>query len=281
MAHIETLVNDIYDLFRSEKFSPKPEDIAAFGQRLATHVSTRIAEERGKPTLRMSNLGSRCERKLWYTVNHPEWAENLSAEAQIKFLFGDILEELLLFLAQQAGHTVEGTQTTVELNGVLGHRDGIIDGRLIDVKSASSQSFKKFKENRVSGEDDAFGYQDQLNGYFQASKADPALTDHDHISFLAIDKQFGHIVLDTYKPHNKDLGAKIDHLRNVVSMLVPPARSFGSVADGASGNEKLGTYCSYCEFKSHCWPSLRTFIYSNGPRYLTTVVRTPDVPEVK
>ena len=228
----------------------------------------------------MSNLGTRCERKLWYAINHPEWAEGLSAEAQIKFLFGDILEELLLFLAQQAGHKVEGTQDTVELNGVLGHRDGIIDGRLIDVKSASTQGFKKFKENRVSGEDDAFGYEDQLNGYFQASKEDPALTDKDHISYLAIDKQFGHIVLDTYKPNNKDYGAKIDHLRNVISMLNPPARSFGSEPDGRSGNEKLPTYCSYCEFKSKCWPNLRTFIYSSGPRYLTHVERTPDVPEV-
>lgn len=280
MADISTLVDDIYDLFRTEKFSPDPEAIAHFGQRLATHLSSRIAEERGKPSLRMSLLGTQCERKIWYMINKPEWAEELSAEARIKFLFGDILEELLLFLAEQAGHKVEGAQDVVSINGVIGHRDAIVDGRLIDVKSASSQSFKKFKNNEVMGDQDSFGYQDQLNSYFQASKDDPAIVDKENISFLAIDKQFGHIVLDTYTPNNKDYGAKIDHLRNVIALLDPPARSFGAVPDGQSGNEKLGTYCSYCAFKSHCWPSLRTFLYSRGPVYLTRVARVPDVPEV-
>jgi hypothetical protein len=42
---------------------------------------------------------------------------------------------------------------------------------------------------------------------------------------------------------------------------------------------KLGTGCSYCAFKKHCWPGLRGFAYSGGPRYLTNVVKTPDVPE--
>lgn len=279
MKNIETLVDDIYDLFRSEKFTPEPEAIASFGQRLASHVASRIAEEKGPPSLRISLLGTKCDRKLWYMINHPEWAEELSAEAQIKFLFGDILEELLLFLADQAGHSVDGSQDTVDLHGVKGHRDAIIDGRLVDVKSASTQAFRKFKDNDVYGEKDAFGYQDQLNGYYQASKDDPRITDKDNISFLAIDKQFGHIVLDTYSPNNVDYGEKIEHLRSVISMLSPPARNFGSEAEGRSGNEKLGTYCSYCQFKKACWPSLRTFIYSKGPVYLTHVVREPDVPE--
>ena len=62
-------------------------------------------------------------------------------------MFGDILEELLLFLAKEAGHTVTGQQDTLSISGVNGHRDAIIDGRLVDVKSASSYSFRKFKNN--------------------------------------------------------------------------------------------------------------------------------------
>lgn len=280
MTNISTLVDDIYQLFEKEKFNPTPEAVADFGQKLAQHITDRIAEERGKPDLRISLLGTKCERKLWYMINHPEWAEKLSAETRIKFLYGDLLESLLLFLAEQAGHKIEGLQDTVTLHGVKGHRDAIIDGRLVDVKSASTQSFKKFKNNEVSGDGDSFGYQDQLNGYYQASQEDPALVDKEHISFLAIDKQFGHITLDTYRPNNVDYGEKIDRLRRIIALIDPPARSFGSESDGKSGNEKLGTYCSYCAFKSKCWPFLRTFIYARGPVYLTKVERVPDVPEV-
>lgn len=280
MKDIETLVDDIFDLFRTEKFNPTPEAVADFGHKLATHITDRIAEEHGKPALRISMLGTKCERKIWYMINHPEWAENLSAETRIKFLYGDILESLLLFLAEQAGHKVEGSQDTVDLYGVKGHRDAIIDGRLVDVKSASTQAFRKFKDNNVYGESDSFGYQEQLNGYYQASLNDPLITDKDNISFLAIDKQFGHIALDTYAPSDIDFESKIAHLRRIVSLLDPPARSFGSEPEGKSGNEKLGVYCSYCGFKKKCWPSMRTFLYSKGPVFLTRVVREPDVPEV-
>jgi hypothetical protein len=54
-------------------------------------------------------------------------------------------------------------------------------------------------------------------------------------------------------------------------------------AEGQSGNRKLSTNCSYCDYKKECWPGLRTFIYSKGPVYLTKVEREPggNVFEVK
>ena len=45
--------------------------------------------------------------------------------------------------------------------------------------------------------------------------------------------------------------------------------------DGKSGNTKLCTQCSYCDFKKICWPHMRTFIYKGGPRYLINVAREP------
>jgi len=38
--------------------------------------------------------------------------------------------------------------------------------------------------------------------------------------------------------------------------------------------------CSYCAFKHECYPELRTFIYSNGPKFLVEVARAPTVMEV-
>lgn len=193
---------------------------------------------------------------------------------------GDLLEELLLFLAAEAGHDVQGQQDEVEINGVKGHRDAVIDGRIVDCKSASTYSFKKFASNGLRG-DDPFGYLDQLGGYLFAAKDDPLVTEHDVASFLVVDKTLGNIVLDTYPSNGVDYSSKVEDLKEMVADEEPPGRHFSPVPEGKSGNEKLCTTCSYCNFKKECWPELRTFIYSTGPTYLTKVVKEPKVFELQ
>ena len=137
MKSIKILKDDIYGLFSSD-FNPAPEDTKMFGQRLAEHLFARLTEQRGEPTLRMSNIGTPCNRKLWYSINRPSESEPLRPETRLKFLFGDILEELLLWLAKLAGHHVEAEQEEVVIYGsspssegehaVRGHKDGYIDG---------------------------------------------------------------------------------------------------------------------------------------------------------
>jgi hypothetical protein len=68
----------------------------------------------------------------------------------IKFMYGHMIEEMLLFFTRMAGHTVEGEQKQCTVEGVRGHMDARIDGRLIDVKSTSSYGFKKFKDGTLS-----------------------------------------------------------------------------------------------------------------------------------
>lgn len=284
MKQIDTLVEDIYEIFSSD-FSPTPEAIQRFGQQLASHLATRIGEQRQGGYLRLSNIGTPCERKLWYSVNTPDEGEALSPATRIKFLFGDILEELLLFLAEQAGHEVAGEQDEIEINGIKGHRDAIIDGTLIDVKSASSRSYDKFASGRLAG-DDPFGYRDQLGAYAYGSREDPLLRDREVAGFLVIDKQLGKICLDKHPITDVPYDQVVESKKEVVSLPEPPARPYVPVPDGKSGNMKLGTVCSYCSFKHLCWSDsnngqgLRTFIYASGPRYLTTVARQPDVVEV-
>ena len=276
---IDTLISDIYELIGGQKHSVIESLKDQFGSKLSEIISTRLFRGDERPALRFSNLGSACEGKLWYQLNTPGEAIPLPPEARIKFLFGDILEHLLLFLAREAGHTVEGEQDTLEVDGVKGHRDAIIDGVLVDVKSASSPAFSKFKNHGLE-EDDPFGYLSQINAYLYASMDDPRLKVKDKVAFFAIDKQLGHMCLDVYDAHPPNLPAIIKYKKMIVSQAREPDRTFRAVADGKSGNEKLGTYCSYCEFREKCWPGLRTFIYSSGPRYLTKVEREPDVKEV-
>jgi CRISPR/Cas system-associated exonuclease Cas4 (RecB family) len=274
---LSTLVDDIYGLFtKSHEFNQT--NVEEFGKRLATHISNRVNDEKTGDRLRMSSLGTRCDRKLWYQSNAPESAEPLSGETRFKFLYGDILEELVLFLAKEAGHSVEGTQDTLTISGVKGHRDAVVDGVVVDVKSASSYSFKKF-EDGLTDENDAFGYLDQLGAYLYASQKDEKVVHKDRAAFIAVDKTLGHITVDVQPNTGKNYDKVVAEKKAVVSAKEPPARHYSDEPDGKSGNRKLGTACSYCNFKQTCWPSLQTYIYSSGPRYLTKVVREPDVPK--
>lgn len=277
---IETLVDDIYGLFGSEKeFDSYLRD--KFGLMLSQTVSERVVapNKAGKGTLRMSNLGTPCQRKLWYNCNvDNEEAIELPAYARVKFLYGDILESLLLYLAEEAGHTVEGSQDELEIDGIKGHRDAVIDGVVVDVKSASTYSFQKFK-NHLTKEGDSFGYIPQLMQYLWASKDDPLVTDKSRAAFLVIDKTLGHICLDIHKADGVNYLDYTKSVKKIVDSGTVPPRAYSDVEDGKSGNRALSVQCSYCDWKNKCWPSLSTYIYSTGPKYLTKVVREPNVPK--
>lgn len=226
--------------------------------------------------LRFSSLG-RPDRQLWFMA-HPEEGsqEKVTAKTYFKFLYGDVIEALLLFLVKEAGHVVEREQEEIEVEGVKGHIDAIIDGTVVDVKSASPFGFKKFKEGRVL-EEDPFGYVQQLAGYADV------LTPGVGAAWLAMDKVSGDLCVSTLSSSVIDdnrPAPRIDHLREVIASDEVPALCHDPVPFGKSGNEKLPTPCSYCPFKFRCHPSLRAFAYSSGPVFLTRVVEEPKVFEI-
>ena len=276
MQNIHTLVKDIYDLFESGAI-----DKNAFEKMLQAPENL-LERDSKEHLLRMSNIGTTCDRELWFKVNAKDQGTPFKAPHLIKFMFGDILESFLLQLAVMAGHTVEGMQEQVELNGVKGHLDVIIDGCLVDVKSASTFSFKKFQEG-LTLDNDPFGYITQNNLYLEALQNDPRLKVKDKAYWLVIDKTLGNICLSEAPVIKKDWTKFIEVKRNTVNAKNPPPRVIPAEPDGKSGNMKLGTKCSYCAFIGKCYEgeNLRTFIYSDGPRYLTRVVNEPKVFEVK
>lgn len=279
MAKIGTLVQDVYELVDQGK-EVSEEDIARFSSSLAQIMSDRLNEDRsGASYLRPSNIGEKCDRKTWLSVHRPELAEKLSPDTKLKFLIGDMWEQILLFLAEQAGHTVEGQQDRMEINGVVGSRDAVIDGVTTDVKSASTYSFQKF-DKHLEITEDAFGYLKQIGFYLEAGKDDPVVTDKEHAAFFVGDKTLGKIALDIHKKGKTDYAELIEKKRKMLSSDKMPPRAYFDEPDGKSGNRKLGVACSYCPFKRTCWPGLRTFAYSTGPRFLTEVKRVPDVHEI-
>ena len=273
MKKIETLVDDIYGLFAQEE----PFDVALFrqfGDNLHDLMESRFHTKRsGKGYLRMSNIG-RPDRQLWYDINGTGDKEPLLPPTLIKFAYGDMIEQMVLLYAKMAGHEVEQEQAEVEVDGIQGHIDAIIDGVLVDVKSASSFSFQKFESGALFlPGNDPFGYVAQICGYMVATGCERG-------GFLAVDKTLGKIcfceippeVAIQYKVHER-----IAHIKAVVASPDLPPRCYSDVPDGKSGNMKLDTGCSYCPHKFNCWPDLKTYFYSTGPRYLTKVVREPRV----
>lgn len=283
MPKIETLVDDMYGVLEGAGgWDSAVND--HFGSAMKNLMDVRLNTTRptGPGTIRMSNVGQPCSRKLYYHV-HATTGEPLPANARMKFLYGDIIEEVLLSLAEAAGHSVTGRQDVMYVDEIKGHRDGVIDGMLVDVKSASSYGYKKFKENGLKG-DDPFGYIPQLTGYLLASQDDPLVTNKKEAAFLVVDKQHGHICLDVYnlEEEMKKFPDLILDRKTVVEGSMPPTRPFSPVPQSkTSPNKKLDVACSYCEFKKTCWPGLRTFVYSTGPVFLTDVKSVPKVPEVK
>jgi len=278
MADLSTLPADIYKLFNPEEHHELDEDnLNTFAENLKDILRLRFAEYQAPASpLRFSALGKK-DRQVWYEAHPVEGGkEEMPAKTYFKFLYGDVLEQLLLFLAKEAGHSVVEEQAQVEVDGVKGHIDAIIDGVVVDVKSASPFGYKKFETDTVP-QDDPFGYVAQLSGYANV------LTPGEPAAWLAIDKVGGDICVSYLPPvvikHHKPED-RIQHLKEVIASEEAPERCYEPVPDGKSGNLKLPTPCSYCAHKHRCHPGLRTFLYSSGPRFLTTVAREPDVPEV-
>lgn len=273
------MVEDIETLLVNGVDEVDDDCIGHFATSLASVIRERLKREAREPGLRMSNIGKPCDRALWYEINLSSEKEPLRAEHYLKFLYGDILEELMLFLAELAGHEVKGRQDEQEIAGIKGHRDAVIDGVIVDVKSASSNSFKKFA-NGTLAENDSFGYIGQIQSYLHAGQEDEQVTDKTRAAFLVVDKTLGHITLDIHPKDENDWVETFEEKKTLVASEEIPERGFEPVPYGTSGNLSLGFNCSYCPFKRTCYPELRTFLYAHKPVDLVHVARLPLVPEI-
>ena len=250
MPKINTLVDDIYGLLENGTKSPSQEHLFAMASNIVDSMKKQLwvgTMPRGKGKLRMSNIGKPCTRSLWYDINGDEQAEQLSPQTKLKFIFGDVVEAVILYLVKESGHTVTDQQKEVEIEGIKGHLDAIIDGELVDVKSSSSYGMRKFKEGTLA-KDDPFGYCGQISGYANALGKKSG-------TFLAFDKSGGELAV--YKHTDlDDSNAKVKALKKQVSKKKPPERSFETVTDRNSGRQKLGINCSYCSHKTSCWDDI-------------------------
>lgn len=283
---IYTLVDDIYKLMETKQADSSVDvnaEIDKFGEAVKDLMKKEFGPSKGYDgrKLRLSNIG-RDDRYLWNHFNKTK-GEKMQPHNLVKFMYGHLIEEMLLFLVRLSGHSVTDEQKVCEVEGIVGHMDCKIDGIVTDVKSTSSFAFKKFRDGTLAM-DDAFGYVDQIKAYAHSEG-------ETKIGWLAMDKQNGHLTFlqydleDTQAPIYEfikgDIRDRVRHVKKLVGLEEPTGYCVEPVPDGKSGNLKLGIKCSYCQYKKHCYPDLRAFAYSMGPKFLSKVVNEPKVMEIK
>jgi len=287
---IDTLVDDMYDVLNEETINNRTEPISEDNLKVLANGIVDVLRDRLNPrpeqsdALRMSEIG-RGSRYLWYKHNTPreEVNRSITPATRLKFLYGDLIEQILLFLVREAGHTVEGEQGEVEINGVLGHQDCVIDGVPVDIKSVSPYGFPKFSKKQLFY-DDPFGYIGQISGYARGQGYNEAM-------FLAADKSSGELAA-LYVPEYEliDPAKRIDDLKEIIAKPAPPEEKCypeeQENKNSDNGNRIINKNCSYCPFKHSCWDSsnggrgLRSFKYANGVKYFTQVSKEPRVEEL-
>ena len=289
---LKDLPQDIYDLLEGKSpiapgllssslltGGPLPEDFGKSILDLLNYNNNKgSSEDKDKPTLRASNLGKPL-RQLWFEC-HGYPGEPIEGKALLKFNYGHLIEDLVLMLAELAGHEVTRRQEEINVDGIVGHIDCVLDGVLIDIKSCSPHSFKKFKDGSLLLEgNDPFAYVAQASTYATALQLP--------FAWVAVEKVSGEIcVLELPEERIKqyDIRSRIKLVRETVNSDEMPPRCFDDEPDGKSGNRTLCTTCSYCPYKETCWSDandgkgLKLYFYSGKPRFLTKVVREPKVP---
>lgn len=293
---IEQLAEDIYVVLDPTKEHTHDSALAAnYAMRIGgefAKASLKRDAPRVKGKLWASDLGKKCMRQHWYNFNEPEKGEPLNGHTKFKFLYGNVLEEAVLYFAEEAGHSVRHGQHVVEgtVDGwsIRGRIDGVVDRTLVDVKSTSSFGFKRYKEG-IDDSNDSFGYLYQLGFYVEFNDFDPNELEEE-AGFIWIDKQNGHIHYTRAEtPDRKQI---IQRARDIIKAVDKDekdvAKQYAPKPYGKSGNMSLDTPCSYCPYKANCWrdsnggKGLQGYLYSHGPVWFTDITRAPraTVPQI-
>jgi hypothetical protein len=280
MPKFKDLIKDIYSLLENPEFEISEDNLEVFSEQVKDHLRDFAGgrlktSARSTNKLRASKLGL-PPRRLWYDIHSPE---PVTASDKIRFLYGNLLESLVLLFAKEAGHEVTDEQRRVEVDGIIGHMDCKIDGTTVDVKSASSFSFKKFANGEFLLDDkeaDPFGYKSQL-GFYMKKDAD------EKGAFLVINKESGELTSVILNQLDvPDINLKIEQSRiNLERDFPPPEKCYDDEARGKSGNRTLHKLCTFCPHKHKCWndsndgKGLIEHEYAFGKVYFTKLVRDP------
>lgn len=254
------------------KASMSEDIIDRFGERCKDALKKQFNSKKREFTLRMSAIGRPlCQQQL-----EKAGAEQkpLPPSLKLKFTYGDMIEALVMAVMEAAGVNVESYQEEVHYKSgnttIKGTLDVIIDGKVYDIKSASTHAFKKFAHPEGFSkivEDDPFGYVAQ--GYlYAAAKGIP------FGGWIAYNKETGDIAVCNAPDSNAQKTKALNKAAKNIDALVkdkPFKRQFKKVPEKfrnkITGNYTLSLNCRYCSFTKSCWGN--EIVFRKNPRGAT------------
>lgn len=276
---MKTVSSTVVDI---EKFPLKPAagDVEYFLRKI-------YEDDPAKPfSIRMSNIGRPLCQLQMEQAKAPKVADDWNLP--LKFMYGAIIEGLTMSILRHAGVNIEAEQQEVDLPvrhpvnfriSVKGTLDVVIDGKVYDIKSASSHSYKeKFASYEALKEQDTFGYLPQLYGYAKAAEIPPG-------GWIVIDKSSGDIkVLEAPDDYEEEQDRCLQLIEDNVKILLLRSEFKRCFEDKdetfkkrLTGNKVLVSPCIYCPFRYECWkglkhlPSQMSEAYDKPMKYYTRI----------
>mgnify|MGYP006426939017 CR=1 FL=1 len=284
---IHSLIPDILNLF----------DTGVDVSDSKAHQLGEAVAETVKKKMKFAGMPFNSEGKLYLSqigkddhllyFNYKGWPqEEMGSDIKLRLMYGDIIEELLLWLAEMAGHEVTEKQWLVTVDDVRGRKDCRIDGVNIDVKSMSRYTFAQAEKGTFFDTAMGMAYIHQLSSYLygeQMAESDSREPDENVGGFFAFDKDTGKMHLDLF--NKEDLPNPYDRVKHLKSLFKkdtpPPPPKEGYIVE-ENGNIKIPDAYMFNPFKWEIWgDELRCFVRSNGRlEYYIHVEKTPRMDEV-
>lgn len=242
-----------------------PKLIDEFVENVKAAVTRRLSEpNKNEFTLRASNVGRpTCQLQL---EAQGAKGEPPAYSDIMRNMFGDLIENLAVLVLKSAGVDVRYTQIPVELKigdiNLKGTYDIDIGGKIYDIKSCSKYAFThKFGPRggfmAIKNSDD-FGYVGQGYLYAEAEKKPFG-------GWIAINKETGEWAVteapDEDTPYREEAITKADAAIRTIKTNAPFKRCFDDEQEvffkKPTGNTVLGPTCSWCAYKTTCWPGVQ------------------------
>ena len=239
---------------------------------------TNVKEE--APTIRLSAIGKCLKQQAFTAIG--EQGEEIQPRARFTFFFGDLVEEMIIFLAKLSGVNLHSEQKEVVLDKIKGHVDGIadIDGEryIVECKSMSDLSFKDFRDKGMT---DDWGYISQINAYMEALNINKAI-------LVGVNKNTGHLHEQVFEKDDNVVAMIYSNIQDLKEIQKNPEKineleNISLVEETyrnkKTGNRILSITCSYCKYKNLCWKGLVSAFRNGKPIFYIEPVNFDTVPQ--
>lgn len=229
------------------------EFVEEFGERCKSALRRQFNKEQEPFRLRMSNIGKPI-RELWLDKTYGR--VSLDPYTKVKMIYGDIIENLGVFLLRASGCAIDSIDKKVELNVVgeviSGELDIVVGGKYYDIKSASKYSYNsKFTDFQRLCENDDFGYIAQNEGYARADNIPNG-------GWLVFNKETGEFKIveapNRYEPAYEQIKQTVTFFKKDNKPPNCPGVEEESFYKKKTGRIIIGSKCLYCDHKQKCHP---------------------------